>query len=220
MKKVTRIFAIICIIVMMMPMMVQAVEVRKDSIDDIAKAQYGVIDELSDECKEAAKWYQEQNLKLVWAIYSLQNHQWLETRYYERNNQNGEMAISRLDDPNVDFIQFGTLMSSLDARETEDELQRDSVTAALNVIMPLGQETESFKQKILSNNMPVWWKIEKLDENSFKFEIAVGKYEIKWGDTLSEIAEEYQTTVERLVELNSNITDPNLIYAGDYLVIK
>ena len=41
---------------------------------------------------------------------------------------------------------------------------------------------------------------------------------IKWGDTLSEIAIEYGTTVQRLVELN-NIANPNLIYAGNTLII-
>lgn len=41
---------------------------------------------------------------------------------------------------------------------------------------------------------------------------------IKWGDTLSQIALDYNTTVRRLVELN-NIEDPNLIYAGESLIV-
>ena len=41
---------------------------------------------------------------------------------------------------------------------------------------------------------------------------------IKWGDTLSEIALDYNTTVRRLVELN-NIENPNLIYAGESLIV-
>ena len=41
---------------------------------------------------------------------------------------------------------------------------------------------------------------------------------IRYGDTLSELAIEYNTTVERLVELN-NIANPNLIYAGDTLIV-
>ncbi len=41
---------------------------------------------------------------------------------------------------------------------------------------------------------------------------------IQRGNTLSEIAIEYGTTVQRLVELN-NIANPNLIYAGNTLVI-
>ena len=43
-------------------------------------------------------------------------------------------------------------------------------------------------------------------------------YKIKWGDTLSEIALKYNTTVSALVSLN-NISNPNLIYAGDNLII-
>lgn len=43
-------------------------------------------------------------------------------------------------------------------------------------------------------------------------------YHIKWGDTLSEIARKYNTTVNRLVELNK-IKNPNLIYAGETLKV-
>ena len=41
---------------------------------------------------------------------------------------------------------------------------------------------------------------------------------IQWGDTLSQIALEYNTTVEELAQLN-NISNPNLIYAGDILIL-
>lgn len=41
---------------------------------------------------------------------------------------------------------------------------------------------------------------------------------IKRGDTLSDLAIEYGTTVERLVELN-NIANPNLIFAGNILYV-
>ncbi len=41
---------------------------------------------------------------------------------------------------------------------------------------------------------------------------------IKRGDTLSELAIEYGTTVDRLVELN-NIANPNLIFAGSTLLV-
>lgn len=45
------------------------------------------------------------------------------------------------------------------------------------------------------------------------------KYKVKWGDTLSEIAEKYGVTVEYLVELNK-IKNPNIIYAGEILIIS
>lgn len=44
-------------------------------------------------------------------------------------------------------------------------------------------------------------------------------YRIKWGDTLTGIAEEFNTTVRNLVELN-NIKNPNLIYAGDKIIVS
>lgn len=44
-------------------------------------------------------------------------------------------------------------------------------------------------------------------------------YTIKWGDTLSEIAQTYHTTVAKLVALN-HISNPDLIYAGETLKIQ
>ena len=41
---------------------------------------------------------------------------------------------------------------------------------------------------------------------------------IQWGDTLSQLAIDYNTTVEELVILN-NIENPNLIYAGNTLIV-
>lgn len=43
-------------------------------------------------------------------------------------------------------------------------------------------------------------------------------YKVKWGDTLSEIAQKYHTTVSHLVELNK-IKNKNLIYAGEMILI-
>ena len=47
---------------------------------------------------------------------------------------------------------------------------------------------------------------------------ATFEYTIKSGDTLSEIAARYGTTVARLVSIN-NISNPDLIYAGETLRI-
>ena len=44
-------------------------------------------------------------------------------------------------------------------------------------------------------------------------------YTIQSGDTLSEIAERFNTTVDELVRLN-NIENPDLIYAGDTIRVK
>jgi LysM repeat protein len=44
-------------------------------------------------------------------------------------------------------------------------------------------------------------------------------YEIQSGDTLSEIAAAHHTSIEHLMELNPDISDPNMIYAGHNIVI-
>lgn len=44
-------------------------------------------------------------------------------------------------------------------------------------------------------------------------------YEIQSGDTLSEIAATHNTSVESLMELNPDISDPNMIYTGNNLNI-
>lgn len=44
------------------------------------------------------------------------------------------------------------------------------------------------------------------------------EYVIESGDTLTKIANQFDTTIDALVELN-NIADPDLIYAGDTLKI-
>ena len=44
-------------------------------------------------------------------------------------------------------------------------------------------------------------------------------YHIEAGDTLSEIALQHNTTVERIMELNPQIEDADLIYAGDDLIL-
>lgn len=44
-------------------------------------------------------------------------------------------------------------------------------------------------------------------------------YEIQYGDSLSEIAAANNTTVARLMELNPDISDPNMIFAGNQLII-
>ena len=56
-------------------------------------------------------------------------------------------------------------------------------------------------------------------EKKEKKEDSVKYHTIEWGDTLSEIAIKYNTTVDKLVELN-NIGNPDLIYAGVKLRVK
>jgi len=45
-------------------------------------------------------------------------------------------------------------------------------------------------------------------------------YEIKAGDTLSDIAKGYNTTVGQLIKLNPGIDDPNKIFTGQTIKLK
>ena len=44
-------------------------------------------------------------------------------------------------------------------------------------------------------------------------------YLVRWGDNLTNIAKKYNTTVENLVKLN-NISNPNLIFAGNQIRVR
>ena len=74
--------------------------------------------------------------------------------------------------------------------------------------------------KLTNSNIPIYWNIEESDTDVFTLTVAVGKYVIQPGDTLSEIALKFGTSVEKLLDDNQNITNTDLIYAYDYLVIK
>jgi LysM repeat protein len=47
----------------------------------------------------------------------------------------------------------------------------------------------------------------------------VHDYEIKYGDTLSELAAEHNTSVARIMELNPHLENPNIIMAGEHIVL-
>lgn len=58
------------------------------------------------------------------------------------------------------------------------------------------------------------------DNQYFSMKVKPTVYHIKKGDTLTKIAKKKGTTVDNLLELNPEITDPNLIYEGDTLKLK
>ena len=72
--------------------------------------------------------------------------------------------------------------------------------------------------KIMSDRISLK-KENKEEKKEQKKEDTVKYHTIEWGDTLSEIAIKYNTTIDKLVELN-NIENPNSIYAGDKLRVK
>ena len=71
------------------------------------------------------------------------------------------------------------------------------------------------KDVLLDNNKPIPTpeKPDSSDDKQNYFTIT-----IKWGDTLSSLALKYDTTIETLARIN-NIENPNLIYAGNTLII-
>lgn len=62
-------------------------------------------------------------------------------------------------------------------------------------------------------------KVNSAKSSTKKTTSSVSVYTVKKGDTLSEIAERFGTTVSQLVKLN-NIKNPNLIYVGQKLKIN
>lgn len=81
-------------------------------------------------------------------------------------------------------------------------------------------EDDGLYNALKEKNIPIYWNIEKENADMFSIEVAVGKYIIQPGDTLSDIALKYDTSVQKLLNDNKNIANPDLIYAYDYLIIK
>ena len=69
---------------------------------------------------------------------------------------------------------------------------------------------------LLSNTTPIPEPETSNNNNSIENNI----YTVKSGDTLSEIALEYGTTVSNILSLNPSITNPNLIYPGQNIIIN
>ena len=64
-------------------------------------------------------------------------------------------------------------------------------------------------------------EIDYSDDNQyFSIKVKPTVYHIKRGDTLTKIAKKKGITVDNLLELNPEITDPDLIYEGNTLKIR
>lgn len=90
-------------------------------------------------------------------------------------------------------------------------------------IHPLKMERYDIITKVfenLSDHFKWEMKVTELDENNFQITLINNYYLIKKGDTLSSIAKKYDTSVDNLMELNSDIVDENLIYYNTYLKIE
>ena len=98
----------------------------------------------------------------------------------------------------------------------EEAFKTDPQKAVKDV---LSSAEEEFTVEI-DSAQPIYWHTEDVNTDKFLLEVAVGKYVIEPGDCLSVLAERFGTTVEQLMADNQNIENPDLIYAGDFLVVK
>lgn len=159
----------------------------------------------------------------IWILASTNNHQG--SKYYFSSNKESENLEKYYNwfsnSSDVDFVQVGTLMESRLRESVEASFQSSPQKASRDLLS--SSVTNSEEVSKLDDTLPVYWNIEDTEdtENSEKFllEIAIGKYEIQPGDCLSVIAERYDTTVGQLLNDNQNITNPDLIFAGDFLVV-
>lgn len=96
-----------------------------------------------------------------------------------------------VDGTNVQFSASGTLLDQMfNNEQIETASANDYLTNALGIF-------EGFTPESLNST----------------------EYQIQYGDTLSEIAAANNTTVAHIMELNPNISDPNMIIAGNELII-
>lgn len=158
----------------------------------------------------------------LWVILSLNNHQECQFYYFPDRESDGVESYYyntfwNNTNKDVDFFQTGVVMDSRHRESIEAGLENAPLETAINLINAV-DEDETFSAS--TEPLPVYWNIQDIDSESFILEIAIGKYEIQPSDCLSVLAERYNTTVEQLMENNQNIFDPDLIYAGDFLVIK
>ena len=79
-------------------------------------------------------------------------------------------------------------------------------------------DKDKFTKDVLMNGNLSLPEDEYWENNNEDTENNIKEITIKKGDTLSQIAINYNTTVQILVELN-NIRNPNLIYAGNKLKV-
>ena len=154
----------------------------------------------------------------IWFIVSEKSH--TDAEYHFSTNKEKENLQWEFDwvesDSETDFVQVGTYMNNRLRANLEEAFQNDPQKAVKDVLSSAGEE---FSVEIAPDK-PIYWHTEDVDADKFLVEVAVGKYVIEPGDCLSVLAERFNTSVEQLMADNQNIVDPDLIYAGDFLVVK
>lgn len=116
---------------------------------------------------------------------------------------------------------FGGVFTSSTQASTSD--QNDGYTSARDLAKNYGRITKQMKVNgrsvYLIDNGFGWVNDEEVTRIGGVTQPNAKYHVVKPGDTLSDIADKYETTYKQLVELNS-ITNPNTIFAGQYLRVK
>lgn len=154
----------------------------------------------------------------IWILASENSH--TEAEYYFSTDKEMDSLSDEYDrfinSRNTDFVQVGTYMDNRLRANLEEDFKTDPQKTVKDVL----SSAEVEFQVEISPDKPIYWNTEDVDADKFLLEVAVGKYVIEPGDCLSVIAERFNTSVEQLMADNQNIENPDLIYAGDFLVVK
>lgn len=156
----------------------------------------------------------------VWGIASFRNNSAI-TMFYA-NNITDNIVTESLNNSNFDFVQIGQLISIDEIDSVKDAFEEDPLKAAIFSIMPMRiAEMEAKYEQLSSKPIAVYYKISEYDNSDvFALEIAIGRYVVKKGDTLYSIAKRHGTTVQDLLRINPDISDPNRIWIGQNITIK
>lgn len=154
----------------------------------------------------------------IWILASKNCH--TEAEYYFSTDKEMNSLSEEYDrfknSKDTDFIQVGTYMDNRLRSNLEEDFKTDPQKTVKDVLSSAKVELKVET----SPDKPIYWHTEDVNADKFLLEVAVGKYVIEPGDCLSVIAERFNTSVEQLMADNQNIVDPDLIYAGDFLVVK
>ncbi len=164
----------------------------------------------------------------------------LDMMYYEKiveilsegmDFYNYDMAVEVLDSSHFQiFIKMTKDGNLINAKNVEDVILAGNNAAHgtnhINLMQISGLDMEDYDNiiKKIEDSIILSYQIIKIkDENSeetFSIMLETNDYCIVEGDTLSGISKRKLTTVEKLLELNPEITDPDLIYPRRLINIR
>lgn len=138
--------------------------------------------------------------------------------------------------PSVECVELNNTEESSKIKKTNKEAERviRDITTVNNLVngkwdaIEMSGLTTKYYDEILKeveengniNGYRISETTKSENETTFVLRVERTIYLIEKGDTLSQIAQDKKTTVEKLMELNPQITDPNMIYYGTIIRIK